>query len=114
MSQSILEIRAVPLPDSRDVLGEVLRQGARQLLARTIQAEVAEWIDAHAHLTDDAGRHQVVRNGAPPRADDPYRPGANRRPTAAGPGPSAAEQRRDVHAQRPAAVPPSHQEHRRS
>jgi putative transposase len=66
VSQSILEIRAVPLPNSRDVLDEVLRQGARELLARTIQAEVADWIDAHAHLTDAAGRHQVVRNGAHP------------------------------------------------
>jgi putative transposase len=57
------------MPDSRDVLGEVLRQGAREMLARTIQAEVAEWIDAHAHLTDAAGRRQVVRNGAHPERE---------------------------------------------
>jgi putative transposase len=33
------------------------------LLAQAIEAEVATWIDAHAHLKDEAGRQQVVRNG---------------------------------------------------
>ena len=33
------------------------------MLAQAIEAEVAAWIDAHAHLKDDAGRRQVVRNG---------------------------------------------------
>jgi putative transposase len=33
------------------------------MLAQAIEAEVAAWIDAHAHLTDQAGRQQVVRNG---------------------------------------------------
>jgi transposase-like protein len=33
------------------------------MLAHAIEAEVATWIDAHAHLTDQAGRRQVVRNG---------------------------------------------------
>jgi transposase-like protein len=39
------------------------------MLARTIQAEVAEWIDAHAHLTDAGGRRQIVRNGAHPERE---------------------------------------------
>ena len=39
------------------------------MLARTIQAEVADWIDAHAHVTDTAGRRQVVRNGSHPERD---------------------------------------------
>jgi transposase-like protein len=33
------------------------------MLAQAVEAEVAAWIDAHAHLKDDAGRRQVVRNG---------------------------------------------------
>jgi transposase-like protein len=37
------------------------------MLAQAVQAEAAAWIDAHAHLTDDAGRHQVVRNGHLPQ-----------------------------------------------
>jgi transposase-like protein len=33
------------------------------MLAQAVEAEVAAWIDAHAHLKDDDGRRQVVRNG---------------------------------------------------
>jgi putative transposase len=69
VSQSTSDIPIVPLPDSRDVLGEILRQGAREMLAKAIQAEVADWIDAHAHITDLAGRRQVVRNGSHPQRD---------------------------------------------
>jgi len=46
-----------------DPLTEVIRRGARDLLAQAIEAEVAQYIDAHAHLTDEHGRRQVVRNG---------------------------------------------------
>jgi transposase-like protein len=42
---------------------EILRDGAQQMLATAIEAEVADWIDRHAHLKDDQGRRQVVRNG---------------------------------------------------
>ncbi len=31
------------------------------MLATAIDAEVAEWIDSYAHLTNDAGHRQVVR-----------------------------------------------------
>src|SRR6516165_2598500 len=63
MNESTTDIRIVPLPTGDDVLTEVLRDGARRMLAQAIEAEVATWIDAHAHLTDQAGRQQVVRNG---------------------------------------------------
>jgi transposase-like protein len=66
VSQSTSEIRIVPLPGSHDVLTEVLRDGARLMLARAIEAEVAAWIDVHAHLKGEAGRRQVVRNGSHP------------------------------------------------
>jgi putative transposase len=46
-----------------DMLTEVIRHGARELLAQAVEAEVAEYIDARSHLTDEAGRRQVVRNG---------------------------------------------------
>ena len=46
-----------------DMLSEVLRQGAQKMLCQAIDAEVAEWIDRHQHLTDEQGRRQVVRNG---------------------------------------------------
>ncbi len=53
----------VSLPGSRDLLSDILRQGAQQLLAQAIEAEVADWLDQHRHLTDENGRRQVVRNG---------------------------------------------------
>ena len=63
MNESTTDIRIVPLPTGQDVLTEVLREGARRMLARAIEAEVAAWIDDHAHLKDETGRQQVVRNG---------------------------------------------------
>ena len=55
MQQSTTDIRIVPLPQSQDVLTDLLRDGATRLLAEAIEAEVAAWIDAHAHLEDQAG-----------------------------------------------------------
>ena len=63
MSQSTTDIRIVPLPQSQDVLTDILRAGAQRLLASAIEAEVTAWIDEHSHLKDLAGRQQVVRNG---------------------------------------------------
>ena len=63
MSESTTDIRIVPLPNGQDVLTDLLRHGARRLLGEAIEAEVAAWIDAHAHLKDASGRQQVVRNG---------------------------------------------------
>ena len=63
MSQSTTEIRIVPLPKGQDVLTEILRDGARRMLAQAVEAEVAAYVAAHDHLVDDAGRRQVVRNG---------------------------------------------------
>lgn len=63
MTNSTTELRIVPLPGATDVLTTVLRQGAQQLLAQAIQAEVAAWIDQHQHCQDDQGHRQVVRNG---------------------------------------------------
>ena len=52
-------------PDDRaeDSLTEVLRHGARTLLAQAIEAEVQTFLAAHVELVDDAGRRRLVRNG---------------------------------------------------
>ncbi|HEX7009803.1 MAG TPA: IS256 family transposase [Phycisphaeraceae bacterium] len=64
------EATAEPIPfpsrtaaSSDDPLTAILRQGAQQLLAQAIEAEVAAWIDAHAQLVDERGHRLVVRNG---------------------------------------------------
>jgi transposase-like protein len=67
MEFSTCDTRIVPLPSSQDVLSDVLRQGAQQLLARTIEAEVEDWIQRHAEQRDGRGRQQVVRNGYLPQ-----------------------------------------------
>jgi putative transposase len=66
MDCSTIDLSIVPVPQGKDVLGEVLRQGAQKLLAQAIDAEVTDWIQRHAHLRDDAGHRQVVRNGTLP------------------------------------------------
>jgi putative transposase len=63
MNYATMTTDALPLAKSPDVLTELLRTGAQQLLAQAIQAEVAAYLDAHAHLRDEHGHQQVVRNG---------------------------------------------------
>ena len=52
-----------------DPLTEVLRVGARHLLAQAVEMEVAVFVEAHAHLTDEAGRRRVVRHGYLPERE---------------------------------------------
>ena len=55
--------------EARDVLTEILRNGARQMLATAIENEVDEYIATYAHQLDDNGQRLVVRNGhMPPRS----------------------------------------------
>jgi hypothetical protein len=44
MNESTTDIRIVPLPTCQDVLTEVLRDGARRMLAQAVEAEAAAWI----------------------------------------------------------------------
>jgi len=46
-----------------DPLTEVLRNGARGLIAGAVQAEVAAYLARYADVRDEAGRQMVVRNG---------------------------------------------------
>jgi transposase-like protein len=50
-------------PTSWSVLDEIVRDGARRMLAAALRAEVAAYIAAHAHEVDGLGRRLVVRNG---------------------------------------------------
>jgi len=45
------------------LLDELVRDGARAMLAAALQAEVAAFIDAHREVVDEQGRRLVVRNG---------------------------------------------------
>ena len=48
---------------AEDVLGELLKNGAKQLLAQAVQAELNELLDRHKDLSIDDGRQAVVKNG---------------------------------------------------
>jgi putative transposase len=63
MDCSTSDVRIVPLPQAQDVLTDILRQGAQQLLAQAIEAEVGDWIEHRQECRDAAGHRQVVRNG---------------------------------------------------
>jgi transposase-like protein len=67
MNETTTNADALPLPSHKDVLTELLRQGATQLLAQAIQAEVAAYLDARSDIRDESGRQQVVRNGYLPQ-----------------------------------------------
>ncbi len=45
------------------MLDEIVRDGARAMLAAALQAEVAAYIDAHVDHVDADGHRLVVRNG---------------------------------------------------
>jgi transposase-like protein len=63
MQDSTTNTKVLPLPQSRDVLTAILRDGAQRMLTQAVEAEVADWIEAHAEQCDERGRRQVVRNG---------------------------------------------------
>ncbi len=50
----------------RSLLDEIVRDGARQMLAAALRAEVAAYIDDHAGEVDENGHRLVVRNGYHP------------------------------------------------
>jgi len=52
---------------ARDVLTDLLRKGAVDLIAAAVEAEVAGWINDH--VTDPDDRRQVVRNGSMPQRE---------------------------------------------
>src|SRR3954451_16037367 len=53
----------VPAGIGGSLLDEIVRDGARAMLAAALQAEVAAYIEAHADQVDERGRRLVVRNG---------------------------------------------------
>ena len=63
MHQATTEQLSLPASSARDVLTEILRDGATRMLAQAIEAEADDWIASHARVTDENGHRQIVRNG---------------------------------------------------
>jgi transposase-like protein len=49
--------------DGGSLIDEIVREGARRMLAAALEAEVAAYIATHAGEVDERGRRLVVRNG---------------------------------------------------
>jgi transposase-like protein len=56
-------IRSVALGESSSVIDQIVREGARRMLAQALQAEVEERIARFADERDERGHRLVVRNG---------------------------------------------------
>ena len=52
-----------------DQLTGILRNGARALLAKAVEAEVADFLDKHADLKTGDGQQRVVRHGHLPERE---------------------------------------------
>ena len=52
-----------------DQLTDVLRNGARALLAQAVEAEVADFLGTHADLKTEDGHRRVVRHGHLPERE---------------------------------------------
>lgn len=46
-----------------DALSELVRQGARQIIAQAVEVELSEFLKQYQDLKDEQGRQAVVRNG---------------------------------------------------
>src|SRR3954465_15065057 len=59
-------VKLIQPAEFSDPLTEVLREGARALLAQAVEAEVAAFLAGHADKHTEDGRQRLVRHGHPP------------------------------------------------
>ena len=52
-----------------DPITELVRNGAKQILAKALEAEISIFINHYKELTDDLGRQRIVRNGYLPERE---------------------------------------------
>ena len=65
MSQDNLIPFVTPEPSTpfSDALSDLVRTGAREIIAKAVEAELATFLSTYEHLRDERGRKGVVRNG---------------------------------------------------
>ena len=59
-------VKLIQPAEFSDPLTEVLREGARALLAQAVEAEVAAFLGSHANTHTEDGRQRLVRHGHRP------------------------------------------------
>ena len=67
MDTTSKSLRLATTPVVCNVIDQLLRDGARQMLQKAIEREVAGYVEQHAGALDADGRRLVVRNGYHPR-----------------------------------------------
>ncbi|MBL0586906.1 transposase, partial [Aeromonas caviae] len=67
MKHSTLTVLPQPEGKPGDMLTELLRAGARDLIAHAVEAELAIMLEQHRELRLPDGRQAVVRNGYLPQ-----------------------------------------------
>lgn len=55
--------------ENEDILTTIVRQGARELITKAVQAELSEFLAQYTDVVDDQGRLSVVRNGYLPERE---------------------------------------------
>ena len=55
-----------------DVLTDLLRSGARELIKKAVQVELSEFLSQYQDMTDSEGKPLVVRNGYLVVPEKPY------------------------------------------
>ncbi len=63
MSESTLRVLSQPEIEEADPLHALLREGAKELIAKAVEAELAAFLDVYGDRRLDDGRRAVVRNG---------------------------------------------------
>ncbi len=67
MSESTLSVLSQPQIEEADPLHALLREGARELIAKAVEAELAGFLEAFSEQRLEDGRRAVVRNGHLPK-----------------------------------------------
>ena len=67
MSKSNLHALSQPEVATNDPLHDLIRQGARDLIARAVESELQGLLDQYADVSAPDGRQAVVRNGHLPK-----------------------------------------------
>ena len=69
MQATTQTLRLATEPVVKGTIDDLVRQGARQMLQKAIEDEVAQYVERHKEAVDEKGHRLVVRNGVkPPRS----------------------------------------------
>jgi putative transposase len=66
MQATTQTLRLATEPAVKSTIDDLVRKGAREMLQQAIEDEVAEYVERHKDVVDQAGQRMVVRNGRKP------------------------------------------------